>query len=366
MNTTFYNTQDTLSFIAKRHGSSVLLGKRLKAYFPDYAPQLSKNKKNLVYAVYDNGAATILYDNINSGQSDKNIAIRQAVSVLTEAYIERKAAERIIREFAEALGWKVNSPAQKLRAAPKPRYRYSSIPFHGSYRVVRRHRQKIMTANKTSTVKAGAGKANAIFSGNILQTKKQIVRFGAYNWRVLDVQADKALLLCEDIIEKRPYNARYTDVTWEECSLRRYLNGEFFRKFSIPEQKFILKSNNVNANNRWYAIKGGDDTLDKVFLLSVEETVKYFGDSGRLVHWEPGDLGYISDKHNNERTARYGGETCWWWLRSPGSHGYNAANVSKSGHLIVNGNYVDNWDGGVRPAIWLNLNVRPFTVYRGK
>jgi len=33
-----------------------------------------------------------------------------------------------------------------------------------------------------------------------------VIPFGEYCWRVLDVQGDRALILAEDVVEKRTYN----------------------------------------------------------------------------------------------------------------------------------------------------------------
>ena len=41
----------------------------------------------------------------------------------------------------------------------------------------------------------------------------------------------------------------------------------------------------------------------------------------------------------------------WWWLRSPGNNDNNAANVNNDGNLNMNGNKVNNAEGGVRPAL---------------
>lgn len=40
-------------------------------------------------------------------------------------------------------------------------------------------------------------------------------------WRVLDVQVDKALLLTDKLIDYKPYNVQLIDITWENCTLRK-------------------------------------------------------------------------------------------------------------------------------------------------
>lgn len=187
---------------------------------------------------------------------------------------------------------------------------------------------------------------------------QRYVRFGRYNWRVLDVQNGKALLLAEEILEKRRYHSGWTEVTWKDCELRKYLNGEFLGTFSSQEQSRIVQTENTNADNQWYGTPGGSSTSDKVFLLSIEEVIKYFGDSGRLRKGPknaPVLFQWIEDQYNSARRAGYGGKRAWWWLRSPGNSDGRAADVYDDGSLYLIGYNVSNGEGGVRPALWLNL-----------
>jgi ankyrin repeat protein len=70
------------------------------------------------------------------------------------------------------------------------------------------------------------------------------IAFGNYKWRILDVQGGRALILTEDIIEKRRYNEKDEFVTWKTCTLRKYLNGEFLQKFTSE----ATRSNHRNKN----------------------------------------------------------------------------------------------------------------------
>lgn len=179
------------------------------------------------------------------------------------------------------------------------------------------------------------------------------VQFGKYLWRVLDVRNDRALLLTEEILKWREYHSSNTSVTWETCELRRYLNEAFLKTFSAQERKRIVQTENRNADNPWFGTSGGRDTVDKVFLLSIEEVVKYFGDSGQLQ--ERPDEYWIDDKYNSVRKAEYRSKTGWWWLRSPGGNDVsNSADVFDDGSLSMFGSKVDLL-GGVSPALWLNL-----------
>lgn len=106
------------------------------------------------------------------------------------------------------------------------------------------------------------------------------ISFGSYDWRVLDIQNNTALIITEYIIEQRAYHNAYKDITWSDCSLRKYLNGEFYDKFTLTDKSRIIAVLNKNPDNQWYGSEGGADTEDSIFLLNIEEVVcKYFGDS---------------------------------------------------------------------------------------
>jgi len=177
-------------------------------------------------------------------------------------------------------------------------------------------------------------------------------------WRVLDAQGDKVLLISDKVLENRPYNVDRKDITWENCTLRKYLNGEFYDKLGNM-RSFIAPTNNQNHNNPWFGTNGGNATTDKVFLLSLDEVCRYFGDSTANLRKGKGATGsdyYIEDSNNQNRIAKNNkDEACWWWLRSPGSGAGYAARVGDGGGVYVRGYGVVRGDGGVRPALWLNL-----------
>ena len=198
-------------------------------------------------------------------------------------------------------------------------------------------------------------------------TVGETVPFGGYNWRVLDIKSDAVLVITEHIIEQRPYHDAYNDITWADCSLRKYLNGAFYNKFSATDQSRIIPATNINADNQWYGTKGGAATQDSIFLLSLEEaTCRYFGDSSGKLHNPGKNQRYWferKDEHNSKRIASLEseeGRIWWWWLRSPGRVGVKAVyihgdgNIGIQGNNILKGNVADGrCTGEVRPALWL-------------
>jgi hypothetical protein len=83
------------------------------------------------------------------------------------------------------------------------------------------------------------------------------IRFGRYDWRVLDIQNDMALIITDEIIDQRVYNDAYKDITWADCALRKYLNGTFYKTFDKVDQSKIVKVTNKNFDNQWYGSEGG-------------------------------------------------------------------------------------------------------------
>ncbi len=160
-------------------------------------------------------------------------------------------------------------------------------------------------------------------------------------WIVIDYDEEegKALLLSRYAIDKKSYNDTMSDITWETCTLRNWLNGDFYgNAFNASEQKMILFSEVRNQDKSTSGVSGGNDTKEKIFLLSYEETR---------------DGEYFINATDRKATL-YDGTSCWWWLRSPGSSSDCAAYVYSNGDvrsMDVYRNYV-----AVRPALWINLN----------
>lgn len=168
-----------------------------------------------------------------------------------------------------------------------------------------------------------------------------IIEFGNYNgnneWEILDKEDDKILVVSKYAIENKSYNDGYVDITWEKCTLRSWLNNEYLNSaFDSAEQSLIMNTKVTNADNKEYGNPGGNDTTDKIFLLSIDEANKYF-------------------TSNNERKATLpSGTSCCWWLRSPGSTRVSAARVYTNGY-ITDKYANDYFDTAVRPAMWINL-----------
>ena len=177
-------------------------------------------------------------------------------------------------------------------------------------------------------------------------------------WRVLAVESGKVLVISEKLLDCVQYNETEPDtsVTWETCTLRKWMNNDFISKaFSSSQQAKISIVTIQNPDNPSYGTSGGNTTQDRVFALSIDEAEKYFGsDEDRMAaptKYAIKTGAWTSDEYSLPTREKTG----WWWLRSPGDIGYDAAYVGSSGYVLQNGADVDRNYGCVRPAFWLNL-----------
>ena len=186
------------------------------------------------------------------------------------------------------------------------------------------------------------------------------------------MRGSQALVITEDIIDRGRYHySSQTSVTWETSEIRQYLNSTFLNTFNEADRRRITNTIVINNNNPWFDTYGGNNTVDRIFLLSIEEVVRYFGDSGQFAN-RPDSAWAISDEYSLARIAldpAGGSMLIWddvdedkapwvWWLRSPGRSSissYAAAFVDEGGDINVVGHFATNTWVGIRPALWLDL-----------
>ena len=168
-------------------------------------------------------------------------------------------------------------------------------------------------------------------------------------WIVMKKEGNQVLLLSKYVLDAKPYNKEWEDVTWETSDIRQWLNNEFYTTaFNKAEKAKIQTSLIKNEDNSKYGTNGGNDTEDKVFLLSEKETETLFSNKEERIA-KATEYATKSGVYVNEEKA------AWWWLRSPGDDSRDAAEVSRYGWVDRLGYDVDDNIDGVRPALHLNL-----------
>lgn len=189
-----------------------------------------------------------------------------------------------------------------------------------------------------------------------------IIEFGEYEqdgnlkngneeieWRVLHVDETNALLISEYGLDNKPFNEEQENTTWEYCTLRKWLNDDFYNEaFTEEEQGQIVTAiHPVDGVPDEYA----NVTEDKVFLLTVNEAKKYFyNDDDRIL------IPTQAVKNRVGYWGFYDYERCSWWLRSSSWLRLDfAATVNNTGATLSGG--VNVWHSGlvVRPVIWVSI-----------
>ena len=220
------------------------------------------------------------------------------------------------------------------------------------------------------------------YNANTTIDKMDTVTFGLYpqsdasgvskepiEWIVLEKQGNMALLLSKYILDCKKYNEVRDDITWENCTLRNWLNNSFYyNAFSSRERNQIKTINVINNNNiDFELVNGGNNTNDNVFCLSIDEIMKFFG-NGVKAPW-----GYQLGKNVETKGTNYarlvdnGGHNLYvkensggndgnsnFWLRTPGVSQLSVADIQHNGYMITVGFIVDSYNIGVRPALWVN------------
>lgn len=211
-------------------------------------------------------------------------------------------------------------------------------------------------------------------------------------WRVLWVQGDDAFIMADEALDCKAYNEQLSSgVKWHNSTIRSWLNGynstynksgidysnnNFIDMAFTDEEKSIIKDTTVtDSGNTKHNINGGEDTQDKVFLLSMNEvTTEKYGfyksdistsDCNRVCK----ATDYAVSKGCYTQITSYGPESyCGWWLRSPGK------SSSLESYIFGGGGFADGYNmdnsytyygghapNGIRPAMHIKASSELFS-----
>ena len=195
-------------------------------------------------------------------------------------------------------------------------------------------------------------------------------------------------------MDDQRYNEKWATITWEKSSMRSWINGykasenqseiDYSNKnfidtaFSTAQKNAIKTTKVENRNNIHYgsAGQGGNDTSDKIFLLSerkvynTDDAKKY----GFVLDGEVYDearrckcstYAYAMGTWRNIEDSEYNGNALWF-LRSPGGSCYgDVTAVYDFGRVNSGGTSIFS-DHSVRPAIRLDLSsIDTANIYAG-
>lgn len=223
---------------------------------------------------------------------------------------------------------------------------------------------KIVSSSKENDLYSTLEKSNGWDKNNDIiigkekyhRAKKCYFKYEPIKWRVIKCENGEALLLSDIVLDKQKYNKRLKKVTWEKSTLRKWLNKKFMnRAFSSSEQEAIRTTKVINEDNYYYKTDGGNDTLDKIYLLSLSETD------------EEKEYGFTDSYGMTIKYSNYADldDYQYWWLRTPGEKNISAAAVDMSGKAYLGGGESD-MELGIRPVLHLNLLATDDYSYAGK
>ena len=204
-------------------------------------------------------------------------------------------------------------------------------------------------------------------------------------WRALEVRDGTVLLLSNSAVECEPFQRDLQDVSWENCTLRSWLNGydasanasaidysgngESFLEiaFSDKEQEAILETAVRNEANYYFGMDSGEKTNDRIFPLAESEIFIY--DSAQIHGFSRRDE--VADRAKQFQPTDYairkgiwyeqdGSRNVFWITRTTGYTHANVVYVDESGYMFNRGILVTCKDAAIIPALVLDLDS---TVY---
>lgn len=153
-------------------------------------------------------------------------------------------------------------------------------------------------------------------------------------WKVLAQRGKLRLLHATDLVTHHVFHESRVRMSWKQCSLHQWLNHDFIDQAFTKEERSQLVSTAIHTKpNPDYSTPGGPDSMDKVYLLDMDELLKYYPTE--------------ADRATGQ----------WWWTRTPGSNLVSTVGVYADGSLYIPGINNSYDDGGVRPAMWVLLKT---------
>lgn len=172
----------------------------------------------------------------------------------------------------------------------------------------------------------------------------------AIEWLVLDKKDGRLFVVSLYGLDCQQFNTSLSSVTWSTCSLRTWLNRDFYEGAFSDEERMLIPEVLVTAErNPYYNNDPGSDTYDHVYLLSTSEAAKYFRlDVDRICY----PTAYASGRGDCYVHSYLG--SGWWWLRNVGEYTTDASCINCDGVIDYKDGSVSSTTGMVRPALWIN------------
>ena len=212
--------------------------------------------------------------------------------------------------------------------------------------------------NNPFTNACGGTTWHSLYFGNYYQSDKTGKKKDPIQWRILSVQGSTAYLISDKNLDTQPYNNTATDTTWENSSIRKWLNGKFLNEaFTKQEQQAIISNTVSKESNAFFKTAGGNQTTDKVLLPSLSDMqnaaygfnteIQINNNARKALNTD-----YLASKTGMNSSPK---GDCYW-LRTPGYLPTHATRMNENGYGDIYGMAVSSTRYAVRPVIRLNLD----------
>ena len=158
-------------------------------------------------------------------------------------------------------------------------------------------------------------------------------------WRVIGEDDGKYFVTTEYCVGSSIFGYTFNGTTWEQSEIRTWLNDSFYNNVFTEQEQRIILTTNVSMD-----IYSGNDTQDKLFLLSVDEVNEYLVDTE-----------YLSCDVNSEHAV-----PATYWLRSTG---HSDTEVYPEQVAVVEDDVINEegldivMSADVRPAMWIDPSI---------
>ena len=175
-------------------------------------------------------------------------------------------------------------------------------------------------------------------------------------WVVIDKQEDKIMVVSKYIIAEQPFNTTNEGhISWENCTLRKWLNNDFLNEAFSGAEKNLITDTTVFSTE--YLVVGATySTTDKIFLLSENERNMLSSVDALKGIVTESVIALFSDAANSDvANINPSNFEPLWWLRTTWE---DADDPCAS---VVYGVDYDGWtyavekNAGVRTAMWISL-----------
>lgn len=190
-------------------------------------------------------------------------------------------------------------------------------------------------------------------------------------WRVLSNDNNEVYLLSESILDAQGFDITETPQSedkeyniWEQCTLRKWLNDDFYNAvFTESEKEIIITSPIVNSSKAGddFYYNGGNDTTDNVWIISYSDAINsQYGFSANAQEDDKNRIAYGTDYAMSQGLDGDNFDDkglSQWILRTARTENDEVCAVDEYGDCFGEYAFTNVVCSGIRPAIKIQGNI---------